>query len=275
MTSTTTGTLVMADSPVPSGARSVTGGATLGGSPSFNLGALTLTGTKNDAYTIENGGGANITLTGPSGKTMTVAFSSVVFTTGLTGTFPSSGTTATIYFGLTIQVQTTANSASGAYSGTLSLKVKDTTGNKTSSAVSFTISTKVDPTPITLTEGANLAFGVVFPGSTAGTVVMAPAGTRTATGGATLGAFSAGNAASFTVTGALSAMYVITLPSSVTLTGGGNTLTVNAFTSSPSSPGTLNASGTQTLTVGATLSLPANQAQGSYSGSFSVTVAYD
>jgi len=278
ITSTSAGTLVMATTPVPSGARSVTGGTTLGGSPTFFLGALTLTGTKNDAYTIENGGGATATLTGPSGKTQTVAFSSVVFSSGLTGTFPASGTTPTIYFGLTVNVQTTANSATGAYtsSNTFSLKVKDTTGNKTSPAVVFTISTKVDPTPISLAKVADLGFGAVFAGASTGTVVVTPAGARSSTGGATLGAFLPGTAGSFTVTGALSAMYVITLPSSVTLSAtGGGTMTVDTFTSTPSATGTLNSSGSQALAVGATVHVGASQAQGNYSGTFNVTVAYD
>lgn len=278
ITTATAGTLVLGNSPVPSGVRSTTGGALRGGTPVFALGALTVTGTKGDAYTVSTPATGNITLSSGS-RTMTVAPSSLTLTAP-TGTFPGSGggtgTSATIYFGLTATVKKSANNPSGTYTGTIPIRVRDNTGNKTSSNRNFTITVKVDPTPITCTKVADLAFGAVFPGASAGTVVMAPGGTRSATGGAALGTFSPGAPASFTVAGSASALYSITLPASATLTAPtGGSLTVNAFTSSPGPTGTLNASGQQNVAVGATVNVGANQAQGNYSGNFSVTVFYN
>jgi len=127
---------------------------------------------------------------------------------------------------------------------------------------------------IGLTKNADLAFGDLSSGATAGTVRIAPNGNRTRTGGVTLLASTFG-AASFTVsTPTGSRNYTIVLPGSATLTsGGGFTMTVNTFTSTPNGNGTTNAGTlTQTLTVGATLQVGASQRPGTYTGTFTVTV---
>jgi len=134
-------------------------------------------------------------------------------------------------------------------------------------------------TPINLTNAGDMNFGNVAVSSTGGTVILAPASTRTATGGVTL-PFVPGTvtAAQFAVTGTPSYTYSITLPSTATtVTSGANTMTVDAFTSIPAATGTLDAAGTQTIDVGATLNVTANQASGIYlSGTpFDVTVNYN
>ena len=85
-------------------------------------------------------------------------------------------------------------------------------------------------------------------------------------------------AAHFNVTGANNFTYTITLPAvATTVTSGGNTMTVNAFTSTPSGTGTLSGAGAQTIDVGATLNVGISQAAGTYvSGTpFTVTVNYN
>ncbi len=132
-------------------------------------------------------------------------------------------------------------------------------------------------TPISISKNADLEFGNVATVGTVGTVVLSPAGTRTSTGGVTLPATSGTvNAASFAVAGSGSYTYSITLPTSVVITSGSNTMTVNTFTSTPSLTGTLS-SGAQTLMVGATLNLAVSQAAGVYASAtpFSVTVNYN
>lgn len=134
-------------------------------------------------------------------------------------------------------------------------------------------------TPISITKTADMNFGNVAVRSTAaGTVVLTPAGGRTATGGVTLPASNGTvTAASFTIGGTGNYTYSITLPSTnLTITSGANTMTVNTFTSSPSAVGTLTA-GAQTLTVGATLNVSAAQASGTYVSTvpFDVTVNYN
>lgn len=130
-------------------------------------------------------------------------------------------------------------------------------------------------TPIAISKTADMNFGDVVAGGSAGTVVLTSAGARSATGGATLGNGSAVAAAAFNVTGQASATYAITLPASATVTSGANNMTVNTFTSNPSGTGALSGGGSQALSVGATLNVGASQATGTYTGSFSVTVAYN
>lgn len=135
-------------------------------------------------------------------------------------------------------------------------------------------------TPISITEVVNMNFGnVAVQTATGGTVVMTPAGVRSATGGVTLPVTNGTvTAASFTVSGQATYTYAITLPSTaLTITSGANTMTVSAFTSTPSATGTLSAGGTQTLNVGATLNVAAAQPAGVYVSAtpFNVTVNYN
>ena len=133
-------------------------------------------------------------------------------------------------------------------------------------------------TPIAISKTVDMNFGNVAVSSSAGTVVLATAGTRTATGGVTLPATSGTIAAAeFTVTGQAGYTYSITLPSTpTTVASGSNTMSVNAFTSNPDGTGTLTG-GTQTLKVGATLNVGASQAAGTYisEAPFTVTVNYN
>jgi len=134
-------------------------------------------------------------------------------------------------------------------------------------------------TPISISKTADMNFGnIAVSASAGGTVVLAPAGTRTITGSVTLPATTGSPAAAaFTVTGQGNYTYSITLPSSATLTdGASHNMTVATFTSNPSSTGTLS-SGTQNISVGATLTVAAAQTPGTYTTStpFTVTVNYN
>ncbi|SHN28939.1 DUF4402 domain-containing protein [Chitinophaga sp. CF418] len=134
-------------------------------------------------------------------------------------------------------------------------------------------------TPISITKDVDMNFGnVAVRSSAGGTVVLTPAGNRSATGGVTLPTTATGTvtAASFTVNGTSGYTYAITLPSSVTITSGSNTMTVNTFTSDPNGAGTLTG-GSETLNVGATLNVTAAQPAGTYVSAtpFNVTVNYN
>lgn len=134
----------------------------------------------------------------------------------------------------------------------------------------------------------SLSFGPFAAGS-GGTVSITPAGARTSTGGVTLltnAQFGIFRSASFSVTNTTNGIntFTITLPTSATLTrtGGSETMTVDAFTSTPA-PGTANGrrgfgtlsnAGTATFAVGARLNVGASQAGGSYAGTYTVTVTY-
>lgn len=131
--------------------------------------------------------------------------------------------------------------------------------------------------PIAMVKNTDMNFGNVAVNATAGTVVLAPAGTRTATGGVTLPAvFGTVSAATFTVTGTTGAVYTISLPASAIISFSGNDMTVNNFTSTPTPTGTLTG-GTSALSVGATLNVNGGQAAGLYTSvtPFVVNVNYN
>jgi hypothetical protein len=131
-------------------------------------------------------------------------------------------------------------------------------------------------TAISITAGTALNFGDVVPSAAAGTVTVTPAGVRSSAGGASLGNSTGVAAGAFTVNGQANATYSITLPGApVTVTSGGNTMTVDTFTSNPAGTGNLGAGGSQALAVGANLNVGANQAAGSYTGTYTVTVTYN
>ena len=139
--------------------------------------------------------------------------------------------------------------------------------------------------PIGITKNTDMHFGNVAVSSTAGTVLMTASltPTRTASGGVTLPKTASGTptAAKFTVTGQGTYTYEITVPETAfTLDEDGegtDTMTVDAFTSTPSATGTLAADGTEIVYVGATLNVKASQVAGAYSNAtgFVVTVNYN
>jgi general stress protein CsbA len=135
--------------------------------------------------------------------------------------------------------------------------------------------------PITITNAVDMNFGnVAIQAETAGTAVIAPAGTRTSTGGVTLPSTTGTvTAASFTIGGEGIYTYTITIPSTdytITDLNSAESMIVNTFTSTPSGTGIL-ADGAQTLNVGATLNVSAAQTPGVYTNAtgFNVTVNYN
>lgn len=129
--------------------------------------------------------------------------------------------------------------------------------------------------PIQLENTQGLVFGNIASSASIGTVTISPSGTRSHSGGVTPSVIGAFNNAIYTATGEPNATYTITLPASITISSGGNNMTVNGFTSDPTPTGTLGAGGTQTINVGATVNVGANQATGNYSGTYDVTIAYN
>ncbi len=130
-----------------------------------------------------------------------------------------------------------------------------------------------------ITKNTDMNFGNIAVNNSGGTVILDPSGSRTGTGGVTLPAIAGSvNAASFDISGTALLTYGITLPiAGCTLSSGGNTMSIDTFTSTPSTTGALNGIGTQILNVGATLHVGGTQTSGNYTsgGSFTVTVNYN
>ena len=134
-------------------------------------------------------------------------------------------------------------------------------------------------TPIAITKRTDMNFGNLAVNATAGTIVLTPAGSRSATGGVTFLSGNSGTvtAGSFEVTGLAGATYSITLPTGPTIISfSGNDMTVDTWVSTPTPTGTL-VGGTDILDVGATLHVPASSPAGLYTSAtpFEVTVNYN
>lgn len=150
-------------------------------------------------------------------------------------------------------------------------------------ATATATSTSTVITPIAITNTANLSFGNIAGGGTAGTVTVSPNGTRAVTGG-TVTAGGSPTAAQFSVTGQSGLTYAIDLSgTSATLSDGGSNsmaftsisdTTASAITTGNATSGTLTG-GAQTIYVGGALTVGANQAAGTYSGTINVAVNYN
>jgi len=130
--------------------------------------------------------------------------------------------------------------------------------------------------PLQITKTADLKFGNIAAGPSAGTVDMAITDVRTAAGGVTLiSAGNVSNAAAFDIIGSPDATFTISLPSSILIASGANNMMVDNFVSSLGATSALDAQGAAALKVGALLNVDANQPVGLYTGTFDVTVAYN
>ncbi len=129
-------------------------------------------------------------------------------------------------------------------------------------------------TPISITKNIDLNFGNIAASGSGFTVALSADGVRNSTGGTgTLpSVIGTVTAAEFTAAGLTGATYAVTLPTSITITNGTNTMTVDGFVSN--STNTLTG-GSETFNVGATLNVGANQVAGAYTGNFNVTVNYN
>jgi hypothetical protein len=136
-------------------------------------------------------------------------------------------------------------------------------------------------TPLSIAFVADMNFGSASVTAVPGTIQMsaAAAPVRTPSGGVALSAIApAAAAATFTVTGAPTATYTISVaPAILTISNGGNNMTVDTWTFNPTSPATIPGGGSQTLYVGATLHVGGSQATGLYTSAapFTVTVGYN
>ncbi len=238
------------------GGKTVTGGVTdLGGSVS--AGRFQVNGTNGTSYSCTLPGSFLVTSGGNNATVDTLTNNP-----GLSGTFGGSGKVL-IDIGATLHLA--ANQAAGNYTGTFDLTCD---GFSDTTAVTITVAA-----PISISAVGNLEFGTMAYTGTAGTVTVTPAGARSSVNVDLLGGVA--SAASFDVTGDGGASYSITLPSSATLTSGGDTMTVDTFTDDAGATPQLSGSGSDTFNVGATLNVGATQAAGTYSGTFDVTVIYN
>lgn len=139
--------------------------------------------------------------------------------------------------------------------------------------------------PLSFVIDDNLDFGTVIRGATAGTVTVAPNGTRTSTGGAILANGGGHKAASFAGRGTNNQRVDISLgANSILIVGPGLPMRVHSFvlgstptavlTTTPQRFRINSATGIFAFPVGATLDVGANQAPGQYTGTWTITLNY-
>lgn len=139
--------------------------------------------------------------------------------------------------------------------------------------------------PLSFVMDDDLDFGTVIRGTTAGTVVVAPDGVRTQTGGVTLANGGGHKAASFAGQGTFNQRVDISLGSNtIFLTGPGAPMRVRDFVIGSTPTAVLTTAplrfrigatnGIFVFPVGATLEVAANQAPGKYTGTWTITLEY-
>lgn len=141
-------------------------------------------------------------------------------------------------------------------------------------------------TPLSFIKTRDLDFGQIVPGTTAGTVVLAPDGSVSTTGGVRL-ATGSPQAAHFAGYGTSGQFVRINLNGNtfpIARIGGGGTMTMRRITINSTPPNTLGtgfrwfrigaANGIFNFDLGATLDVAANQPPGHYEGTFQVTLEY-
>ena len=138
--------------------------------------------------------------------------------------------------------------------------------------------------PLSFFKVADLDFGDIIAAGTAGTVRVAPDGTRTRSGGVTLSG-SDGGPARFAGLGSFNRQVNISLgANSIWITGPGQRMRVRDFEIGSTPTAILSTSptrfritsplGNYNFPVGATLEVNANQTPGDYSGTYTVTLNY-
>ena len=139
--------------------------------------------------------------------------------------------------------------------------------------------------PLSFIKVEDLYFGRVLASNTAGTVTLAPDGTRTTTGGATLAGSWPSQVARFAGDGTQNQMVNVSIgANSIFITGPGTrmrvrnfvigSVPVNNLSTTPIQLRLSAAPGTFNFPVGATLEVGANQAPGRYTGTWTITLNY-
>lgn len=123
-------------------------------------------------------------------------------------------------------------------------------------------------------DGSDLNFGTIAPGSAAANITVSNAGVRGACP-TTYVCTGTTTAAGFNLTGANATVVKITLPASIELKTATDAMTATLTTDVVGGLLTLSATGTGTMKVGGTLQVGAGQTAGNYVGTMTVSAIYN
>lgn len=175
---------------------------------------------------------------------------------------------------LPIGASLTVDSFTGSTSCTITKTFDSVMTGKLSGSASAGLKIRVTLVPNMAVEhnsSASLNFGRICTVATQQTITVAPNGNVSSTN--LFCPHQGTGADAFTVTGNIGQSFSVSLPSTVTITNGSDSLTVSNLTSSCSSNCTLT-DHTYNFTVGGTLTVPANTPTGNYQGNYQVTITY-
>ncbi|MBX9885890.1 MAG: DUF4402 domain-containing protein [Novosphingobium sp.] len=133
-------------------------------------------------------------------------------------------------------------------------------------------------TPLAIVPIDPLSFGQLTRPTAAGTVVLAPSGAITTTGGVLTSTAITQTVrrgpGTFAVVGEAGRAFTVDLPTVAILRQGTRNMRLSAFRSNWAPGNVFSPSRTFALSVGATLNVGANQTTGTYTGTYTVTVTY-
>jgi len=206
--------------------------------------------------------------TGPSGT------DTLTFTIGPIG----ANDTKTFYVGADFPISGD-DSAAATGAATSSFQVSAQFTPSGTPAAQMGIGTATVFRPIALAGTADLVFGTITcPRSGTGSVTLDPAtGERQLTGDGVIAIGSSPHRATYMVSGEGGQTFSVTVPSSFTMNGPGDTIVVTLTTTASGAQtldGSLGSAGSASFGVGGSFSLPSTKSGGTYSGTFVVSVAY-
>lgn len=133
-------------------------------------------------------------------------------------------------------------------------------------------------TPLQIAPIDALSFGQLTRPTAAGTVVMAPSGTISTTGGVVTSTAITQTVrrgpGTFAVVGEAGRAFSVNLPTVAILRQGTRNMRLSAFRSNWTPGDVFSPTRSYALSVGATLNVGANQTTGTYTGTYAVTVTY-
>jgi len=164
--------------------------------------------------------------------------------------------------------------------GVILMSIASLNANAQATATATAVSSATIVTTLEISKASDLNFGNLAVTATAGTVVLAPNadGTRTEAGGVSLPVVNGTvSAAEFDVLGQEGYAYSISLPTSILLTGSGDDITLDSFTTDKATNQSTLIEGADSFYVGAKIHVNASQTPGTYTNEagLSVTVNYN
>lgn len=128
--------------------------------------------------------------------------------------------------------------------------------------------------PMTIVKTNDLNFGTVVVNGAGSVSVPADVAGVAACGTNLVCQTGTSSSATFTVSGTKNENFIVTMPTTVSMTGPGAAIPVALVNNTTANKAVLSSTGSYALNVGGSFSVPADQVGGDYTGSYTVAVSY-